>query len=616
MLKILFLVVSMAGYVSLFAKAARISVGESLLSIFCSIGVILYFGSLFGYLSGTATVLLYGGVAASVYLTVRTKLRILSLKDNIFTFGILFGFLVFGLYWLQGYQFLGWDEFSHWALVAKYLISENKLFTADSQILFLAYPPGTALFQYYFAQVMGPAESSIIFAHMSLLFAAMLAVIGNSSRKPLLAICLLLLCFVALYGLGYDIYEIYVDLTLGTLLGASLAILLARQNEARGYVAVIPILMFLPLVKHVGFAFSMVGLGAMFVVAIYDLRNLPNRNDRVRVASCVVAAMLGVALTQISWHAYYISLGVPDRYARVVTVSNLVEFFSNPTSNRHILVWSEFFKRMLSEPATNKLYLLSPLSEIMILLAVTLVHLWFVPTATRLRQILIFSVVVAGLFAFTCLLLLSYGFYFTDYEGVRLASFERYLGSFLLVWALVLVGAAGQRMALKQHSNLAYIIFIPFLILAFLSIPKVKTELFTEQGNIKYKELSGLRDISKKLTSEIQSVAKDTQKTYFIDPYSTGYTFFMFRYDMAPMEINPKCWVLRAPSSKDDIYACDLPLDKALEGYDFLALGKVNVAFWERYSNLFSPEDRGISPASFAVIRYDGRMELKRLKKE
>ncbi|VVM36139.1 hypothetical protein PS662_03085 [Pseudomonas fluorescens] len=546
----------------------------------------------------------------------RLKFRQLKLTENVFVCGAILAFVVFGFIWNKRYQFLGWDEFSHWALVAKYLIAENRLFTADSQIMFLAYPPGTALFQYYFAQVMGAADGTILFAHMSLLAAAVLALVSNSARKPLVAISILMVCFVVIYGLGYDIYEIYVDLILGALLGAAVAILLAKKSDIRGYLIVIPMLMFLPLVKHVGFAFALVGLGAMVVAAVFDCRTLPSRQQRIRIAACVFAAIAGVAFTQLSWHSYYLSLGVTDPYARVMTISNVLEFFINPTSDKHVAVWAEFWQRILPADASSGVSLISPALEALILVVLTGIHVWLLPTAIRVRQLFIFSIVAAGLVAFSCLLLLSYGFYFSDYESVRLASFERYFGSYLLAWGFALAGAAGQQIAVMQRSRLVSFVMLPLLLMVFVLIPKVHAAFFTDEGKARHQELSGLRDISRQLSIDIRSVAKPNQKTYFIDPYSTGYTFFMFRYEMAPMVINTKCWVLRVPVSKDDIYACDLPLDAALDGYDFLALGKVDAEFWVRYGSWFAPADQGISPASFAVARDGGTLRLKRLKSE
>nr|MBF0684849.1 hypothetical protein [Pseudomonas sp.] len=81
--------------------------------------------------------------------------------------------------WLPDFRFLGWDEFSHWALITKYILADERLFDADTGVLFKSYPPGAALIHFFFATSFGPInEFEVVFSHFLLFVAGLIASAG------------------------------------------------------------------------------------------------------------------------------------------------------------------------------------------------------------------------------------------------------------------------------------------------------------------------------------------------------------------------------------------------------------------------------------------------------
>ncbi|MDC8760846.1 hypothetical protein [Janthinobacterium fluminis] len=616
MLNAFILAGSFVGYVLSFASLAHSKISEAVLAVLALIGLLLYYGSIAGFLPETATSLLWGGLIVLLLWIPRLKTYSFESRDLIFAGCAALGLIGFSLKWYGQYQFLGWDEFSHWGLIAKYLNNENRLFTADSVIMFKAYPPGTALLQYYFSRALGNTESAILFAQMALFFSALVAATSAISKKPLLAITAMIVCLIGTYILGYEVYEIYVDAILGVLLGSIFAVLLTNTAPRRGFFFLIPVLAFLPLVKHVGFAFAVIGIGAMTVALLHEKITTKDNRDGIRLgAACLGAAIMAVLISYYTWKNYYINLGVAEPYVSVMTFDNVIKFFFNPTSERHVAVWAEFAKRVLAITPGKDLSVATPFLSAITLTVLSVVHIWLLPSHARVRQSLIFGLIAAGLVAYTCLLLLSYGFYFSDYEAVRLASFERYFASYQLAWVMALACAAIQQFAAQKRNLILVVLVVASVFYAFMAIPKVHADIFLPEAQRTSKYVAQLRDIVRSLSDEIRPRAHASEKTYFIHQQTSGLTYFMFRYEMAPLTVNSKCWSLGARYTPDDIYTCDIALDEALKGYDFFAIAIADAAFWARYGSWFAEEDRGISPASFAVIRRDGNLYLKRLKK-
>ena len=150
--------------------------------------------------------------------------------------------------------FLHYDNFSHWALVARTIIENDHLPNfSDKIIRFQAYPPGSACFIYFVGKIFGSRDSVMMFAQALLIFAGFGAFFPSVRRNRIAGWSLISVFF--LYALGSNVtpFDLLVD-TLLPILGLA-ALLIShkyRHDIRKTAVFTTPILCYLITVKNSG----------------------------------------------------------------------------------------------------------------------------------------------------------------------------------------------------------------------------------------------------------------------------------------------------------------------------------------------------------------------------
>ena len=154
--------------------------------------LILYFGAFAGLLAPTTTGLAGTGWLLAGYALYR-KFRQKQLFNpglHLVTIGLLFYFLIFAATLLET-KLEHYDNFSHWATIVKFLYTESRLPSAsDALIGFGSYPPGSSLFVYYAAKMIGYNDGVLLMGQFLLIFScviSLLAPIRDESRGLVVA---------------------------------------------------------------------------------------------------------------------------------------------------------------------------------------------------------------------------------------------------------------------------------------------------------------------------------------------------------------------------------------------------------------------------------------------
>lgn len=227
------------------------------ISVIAALGLVLYAGALLGFLKTTASILYVGGLGCFGWQMIHGKVCLP--KWN--TFGVCFfaGTIVFGSLILS-MRLLHYDNFSHWALIVKYLLSVDALPEADSVLVsFRDYPPGCSLFIYYVCRFLGRSQSVMLLAQNSILFSCFLAVFGIVREKRRF-LCYSFLgmgcCMLSYLNLTIRINNLLVDFLLPLLSMAAMAAIWRFGEQCmRASVTVGLILGFTVIVKDTGILF-------------------------------------------------------------------------------------------------------------------------------------------------------------------------------------------------------------------------------------------------------------------------------------------------------------------------------------------------------------------------
>lgn len=179
------LIISFVGYMQFVRKILALRWEFIPVFVFSSIACIVYFAGLAGQLFIGSIIVMILGLFLFRDTLVRAVRR--GTKPNVlfslFQFSFLGGTFIFLLILFQS-QLTHYDNFSHWAIVLKQMLSTNAFPTPGSNLIdFKNYPLGTSSFIYYVCRFMGHSQSVMLLAQGLLIFSCFYAMFGIVSEK-------------------------------------------------------------------------------------------------------------------------------------------------------------------------------------------------------------------------------------------------------------------------------------------------------------------------------------------------------------------------------------------------------------------------------------------------
>ena len=243
---------SIIGYCNYIKDKFDIKTELTLPLVFSGISIILIFAGIFNILKLTSIILLLLGLYLLIKKYIIQKEKLTKPTTNTIIIGIL---LVYVTIFFSQMHYLHFDNFSHWGLIVKNLILNNSLPNFENAVIeFKAYPPGTAIFIYYFAHFFGNVEGYAIVAqnYIFIAFASSLLVLTKGKYQNIFrALILIAIFFFATCNILP--YDLLVDTILSVVfISAIIFIYLYHDNLKKLLYLLIPIAIFLCSIKNTG----------------------------------------------------------------------------------------------------------------------------------------------------------------------------------------------------------------------------------------------------------------------------------------------------------------------------------------------------------------------------
>ena len=314
---IILLIGSMTGYM-LFAKELLQLQSEFVpVFVFSSLACGVYFVGLAGYLYPGAVVLLVGGVLLGGIYGVRVLFKKYEIHAEIRLFNILFviGSLFF-FYLLYKSRLIHYDNFSHWAVVLKQMLSTDAFPDASSALIdFKNYPLGTSLFIYFICRFAGHSEATMLIAQGLLIFSGFYAMFGIITEKKrfllygfLAAGCSIL----SVFNVTIRISNLLVDFLLPVFTLVMFAAVSRYENQLmKACLVIAPVAGLLMIVKSTGMIYAGIGFG--YLIFMW----LKNRDRDFVKNGFAVLLSIGVSLIPWllwSWHVAAVFKGVENKF--------------------------------------------------------------------------------------------------------------------------------------------------------------------------------------------------------------------------------------------------------------------------------------------------------------
>ena len=168
---------SFTGYLMLLTCRYKLRLEFAPLCYCAFVSNVMFIAGLLNCMGEMAFILYMGGL---ILLGWNLRCRYNALKEefikkrNIVIYMTLVVTLLYFSWLLRGSKMLHYDNFSHWGIVVKAMLRNNRMPNfKDAMIGFQAYPLGSSLFIYYVCKILGTTEACFLWGQMLILVSSL-----------------------------------------------------------------------------------------------------------------------------------------------------------------------------------------------------------------------------------------------------------------------------------------------------------------------------------------------------------------------------------------------------------------------------------------------------------
>ena len=405
-----------------------------------------------------------------IYMMLRkkTSFREIELQQGLIIYAV---FLAFALFINYGRTFHIWDEFSHWGFIVKHFFIVDALGTVkhiNYNVRISSYLPGTSLFLYFFTRFSDRFIEYCSYIGMNIMyFCIFMPFIKDLFSKRhwkkqiFLLATFLLLPLVVMSTRFYR--ELYVDTMLGIFFGFTLLYYFVYKYEKTvyGLLMVSAAILMLTATKDTGIIFSMIIIGIICIdkiffgrVQMFEFIKGPSRIDlQLKKLLMLSLPLICILYIKAAWSNLLIRNNLTT-YFRVPSLISIINSFVFGQLEQYQIVSLKnfllalFYKRI---PLHNMSVV--EFSAFFILVAVIIT--WLNKDNYNYRRMLLSTILlVIGLLGYLFSLAIVYAFIFIEFEAIQLASYERYISSYLIAMLLFILTfyLVGQNEQMKENN--------------------------------------------------------------------------------------------------------------------------------------------------------------------
>lgn len=571
--------------------------------------------------------------AYSVYMIAKKK-KIKSFMKNIATPACVI-FLFFFMFFIicdRGMLLHIWDEFSHWGDIVKVMVIWNDFGTnPQTNAVFGVYPPAMALFQ-YFLQVLNNlihgsvsiVEWLLYFAYKIFAVSLFMPLLKDLSFKKIPHIIFTAVCIMIIPLPFYNNFysQIYIDSFLGILTGAGMAYLFI-PHEKDGYEILFISLITATLVlsKASGTVFAIYFGIIMFIRWCSTIKKKYRNKLKVMYKDFIVPVAMtsSILLPRFLWNhnvSLYYSAGASASPSNFQLLMSIV--LRTDTTYRTAVIIN-FIKKFLQNCYTfyvTNITISYYFLTVLFIVAIFAVYSEFKKIdmlQLKDRKNLSFSFFIL-VFLYIVGLGTIYVLYFSEYEALALASYDRYMNViYLALWIVVMISVIylSQRIKFSKKT----LIGIALLLIVFTPINnlgKYITRNFVHSSV----ELRASYDV---FADKIKDNCDVGAHFFFVSQGDLGFDYWIMRYDMKPYSISQNySWrVGTMLIDENDMYTSVLTAEQfkaeLLSSTDYVILFKVDEKFISDYASLFEDPSTIRDQTLYSVNKETGMLEYMEL---
>ncbi|MFR2534532.1 MAG: hypothetical protein ACLS95_04805 [Clostridia bacterium] len=575
---------------------------NSIVITFLSIGFILYlFGLLDHLLWGTYVIYAMTFIAGIYFIYSLLKKKVEW--KRLFTLGTLLYVLLLVIVslLLKNTFYVEWDEFSHWGPNLKAMVTRDVLWA--NQIydgVHVVYPPLAGIIEYFFCKVNGGFSEEISYIAMATFVITLLLPLLRNLKYTLkdigkgLLICFSVFCLICVFG--FKLNSIYIDLLLGVLF--AMAMLIAYQADTKAdKILMVFLLTAMAILKETGLVLAGIVLMQLFFVQVcvptFQEKKLKKENiKRCMAIICILVVMLA---GYGSWKLYCSANGkvLDDRHDKNNISEINIQGFIQAVTQIHapegkLKDIALTFYDFLNTGSIIQRFPLTTVIQLLVFFDIIGIGLYSLTKDKEKRRKIacVFVSMTIGFILYALVLMATYMFAFTEKEGRALASYARYMETYFIAWAIIIIGMV---LDLPKGNRLKTLTIIALVCLSATNITSLLRPVV--------RNVSGVSEEIQNQAQRIQEKVSIDDKVYLIfQNIGAKVDYHVLRYCISPTVTNLMYeWNLGAPYFEGDIWTYDITVqewEKKLieESFDYVFIAKSDERFVQDYGSLFAPD--------------------------
>lgn len=577
------------------------------LSIFSYTFIIYLMGVIFNSLNIGFYLIIFFNILLLIYNVFGFIKKKINFKQQFFTVGFFLFLISFCfILWISiGRKCTEWDEFSHWVLVVKNMNSLGNFgLGSESTVMVKSYLSGTSLFQYFCTKLSPEFNESLCFVGMNLTLMSLIVPAFKNIKKNNKFLAFLLfgtLLFIPIV-FYYNIYtSLYVDAILAVTFAYAIYSYFSNYEEGLSRFQLINIacsLCMLILIKDFGLLFAC----GVFVVILIDnlfIRDKFRFNfkyiwDKTKFLFLTLVPMI---LVKFTWMMILKSIS-SDSSSTSSILSGFENIFTGNLLPHQPETIRLYMEALYSKSLSNVISLNLSFS-ICMCIAIGLAYIIISNVKNKgLKKafsVTLFLTILGAILYAIVLLFVPYLTLFSEYEALRLASYSRYMNSYifgLLFMELCMI----IKVLSPYKKRFGNFIIILFILLAFnINHAYIINLTFNARQQVKSTQESRSNfDTLVKIKNEH---LKGADSIYFVATNTVGAEFYIAKYELTPNKINQDNfgWSIGVPYYEGDIWtkniSCEQWREDLKENYDYVYLYMVDDQFIDLYGKLFNSKE-------------------------
>ena len=334
MVEILIIFLGFLGFSSIVKDKFKIEIYFIPFAYFSVLTSIIYFSALLGYMKLTSYLFHILFTLIFVYYLIR-KREAFAYYKGLWMFFIISLAIIF---YLKDVDFLHYDDFSHWGLISRFLLTNDRLnLEADKVISFTSYPQASAYFIYGLTRPLEFSENACLIAHALALLAGYFPIFTRTKdNKWLLPVLIVFSVYILMDNV--QINSLLVD----SLISASGFALLAFVTEndinkdKKKLILLIPMIIATSLIKNSSLFF-------VLIVSLYTAKRYWKSNKLIGILP-----FIAMIITYKSW-SYHVESNFTDLGKHNMDLASYKEGFLEKDKTEILRISRRFLKAILDE---------------------------------------------------------------------------------------------------------------------------------------------------------------------------------------------------------------------------------------------------------------------------